>query len=92
MLACLQYIAPWRIGAPQNAVDANLGWLDGLHTAMQPHVSGYAYLNYIDAKLTDWQHAYYGANLGRLVSVKASVDPADVLRFGQGLPTRVPTP
>jgi hypothetical protein len=55
---------------------------------MRPQVSGFAYQNYIDAGLTDWQQAYYGANLGRLISVKSAVDPTGVLRFRQGIPTR----
>ena len=34
-----------------------------------------AYQNYIDPTLADWQQAYYGANLARLVSVKAHLRP-----------------
>src|SRR5450432_4175211 len=87
-LACLQYVAPWSVTAPARTVAANQAWLDGVYTMMRPYVSGFAYLNYIDAKLPDWQHAYYGANLARLVSIKAAADPTDLLRFAQGLSTR----
>jgi hypothetical protein len=86
-LACLQYVAPWAPSASSSVVAANQAWLDGLWGQMRPYVSGYAYLNYIDAKLPDWQHAYYGANLARLTSVKAAVDPTNLLAFAQGLPT-----
>jgi FAD binding domain/Berberine and berberine like len=86
-LACLQYVAPWSVSAPARTVAANQAWLDGVYAMMRPYVSGFAYLNYIDAKLPDWQHAYYGANLARLVSIKAAIDPTDLLRFAQGLPT-----
>jgi FAD/FMN-containing dehydrogenase len=86
-LACLQYVAPWAPGAPASVAAANQAWLDGLYGQMRPHVSGYAYLNYIDPKLGDWQHAYYGANLARLTSVKAAADPTNLLAFAQGLPT-----
>ncbi|HTC68827.1 MAG TPA: BBE domain-containing protein, partial [Acidothermaceae bacterium] len=86
-LACLQYVAPWGVNASASVVTANQSWLDGLWGQMRPYVSGYAYLNYIDPKLADWQHAYYGANLERLISVKSSADPADLLHFAQGLPT-----
>ncbi len=63
-LACLQYVAPWapeRVGVrrrskPGAGSTASTG-------RCGPYVSGYAYLNYIDPKLADWQHAYYGANL-----------------------------
>ena len=41
----------------------------------RPRVDGQAYQNYIDPTLVDWQQAYYGANLGRLVSVKAQLRP-----------------
>ena len=86
-LACLQYVAPWGVNASASVIAANQSWLDGLYGQMRPFVSGYAYLNYIDAKLADWQHAYYGANLERLISVKSSADPSDLLHFAQGLPT-----
>jgi FAD/FMN-containing dehydrogenase len=86
-LACLQYVAPWSPGSPASVAAANQAWLDDLYGQMRPYVSGYAYLNYIDAKLADWQHAYYGANLARLTSVKAAADPSNLLAFAQGLPT-----
>jgi FAD/FMN-containing dehydrogenase len=91
-LACLQYVASWAPNAQQAVVDANQAWLDELYAAMRPYVSGFAYLNYIDAKLDDWQHAYYGGNLDRLIRVKAAADPANLLGFPQGLPTRLPAP
>ena len=87
-LACLQYVAPWAASAPPSVVAANQAWLDSLWGQMRPYVSGYAYLNYIDPKLADWQHAYYGANLARLTSVKAAADPKNLLAFAQGLPTQ----
>jgi hypothetical protein len=86
-LACLQYVAPWAPGASASVVASSQAWLDGLYGQMRPYVSGYAYLNYIDRKLADWQHAYYGANLARLTSVKAAADPSNLLAFAQGLPT-----
>jgi hypothetical protein len=86
-LACLQYVAPWAVSAPPSVIAANQAWLDGLYGQMRSYVSGFAYLNYIDAKLADWQHAYYGANLDRLLRVKGSADPSDLLHFAQGLPT-----
>ncbi len=87
-LACLQYVAPWAASAPSSVVAANQAWLDGLYAQLRPYVSGFAYLNYIDPKLADWQHAYYGANLARLTSVKAAADPKNLLAFAQGLPTQ----
>ena len=86
-LACLQYVAPWAASAPSSVVASNKAWLDGLYGQLRPYVSGYAYLNYIDPKLADWQHAYYGANLARLTNVKAAADPSNLLAFPQGLPT-----
>lgn len=84
-LACLQYVAPLLDPAQ---TPANHAWLDGLYAKMRPHVSGYAYQNYIDPQLPDWQHAYYGVNLGRLRDVKAAYDPDDLFRFAQSIPTR----
>jgi FAD/FMN-containing dehydrogenase len=84
-LACLQYVAPIF---DATALAPNQAWVDGLYASMRPYVSGYAYQNYIDPELADWQHAYYGANLDRLIDVKTRYDPKDVLHFAQGIPTR----
>jgi FAD/FMN-containing dehydrogenase len=53
----------------------NVAWLRRVHGAMQPHVSAFAYQNYIDSALPHWQHAYYGSNLRRLQTIKRRYDP-----------------
>jgi FAD/FMN-containing dehydrogenase len=50
-----------------------------------PHGNGQAYQNYSDLDLASPRRAYYGANLARLRSIKAAVDPADRFRPAQGV-------
>ncbi len=79
-VASAQYLAYWSGGAEQA-----LRWIRGFYAAMRPHVSGYAYQNYIDHDLTTWPHAYYGANYPRLQSIKRDVDPHELFHFAQSI-------
>ncbi|RST09342.1 FAD-binding oxidoreductase [Streptomyces sp. WAC05374] len=78
-----QYIVSWPDRAPAATVARHQAWLDGTHGVMRPWASGRAYQNYTDPALRDWRRAYYGANIDRLVKVKAAYDPGRLFRHGQ---------
>ncbi|HKH13066.1 MAG TPA: BBE domain-containing protein, partial [Solirubrobacterales bacterium] len=82
----IQYQARWHHGAPQEVVAANMAWTNELYEQTKRYRSGFAYQDYIDPELEDWEHAYYGANLARLRSVKSKYDPDDFFRFAQSIP------
>jgi len=84
-LAVAQYTVGWPIGQRQSEVQRDLRWLHGFRDAMSRDVGNAAYVNYVDPTLTDWQHAYYGANYPRLQRVKQRYDPDDVFRFPQSV-------
>jgi hypothetical protein len=56
-----------------------------VYAAMRPHVSGAAYVNYCDLDLSDYQTAYWGANLACLKQIKATFDPDNVFRHAQSI-------
>ncbi|RYG36188.1 FAD-binding oxidoreductase, partial [bacterium] len=64
----------------------NLNWQDEFYDALLPHASPGAYQNFIDPSLEDWQQAYYGANLPRLIAAKRQADPDNVFHFAQSIP------
>ncbi len=83
-LFSIQYFSSWAGNG-----GGDLRWIRNLYAAMRPHVSGYAYQNYIDPDLKTWKHAYYGSNLRRLAAIKRKHDPHGFFHFAQGIPTRV---
>ena len=78
----LQYQAYWADPADERD---NVAWVRDLRTAMDAYTTG-TYVNFVDADLADWATAYYGANLDRLVHVKAEYDPDDVFGGPQSIP------
>jgi FAD/FMN-containing dehydrogenase len=81
-----QYLAFWDQSDSQRVADANLAWIAGFYEEMRPFVSGFAYQNMIDPDLDDWERAYYGSALERLMDVKATSDPDNVFNSSQSIP------
>jgi hypothetical protein len=88
-ICSLQFFVSWNQGAPASVVRANVRWMNSYYESVRPHVSHFAYQNYIDPSLAGWEQAYYGSNLRRLVSVKRRYDPGNFFHFRQSIPTRL---
>jgi FAD/FMN-containing dehydrogenase len=63
-------------------------WVRRSWEAVHPWGTGAVYPNYPDPDLAGWARAYYGANLARLIRVKARYDPDQVFRYAQSVPIR----
>jgi FAD/FMN-containing dehydrogenase len=78
----ISIIAQW---VRDDETEANLRWVEELHKALAPHLSGEVYQNYADEELEDWASAYYGANYQRLQEVKRRYDPTDFFHCPQSI-------
>lgn len=81
-----QFLAYWREGADEPAIERCKSWIRNFHADLFKHSSGGAYVNYTDPELADWQRGYYGPNYDRLVRVKAAYDPGGLFKLSQGIP------
>ena len=79
----------WGLDDPQELIDENLQWVGQFYDALGPYATDQSYQNFADPALENWQTAYYGTNLPRLVEVKRAYDPENVFTFPQGIPLQV---
>jgi len=79
-----QLYASSSTGTPPYPSDG-ITFVNNMLNALEPNPRE-AYPNYIDPSLTtaQWQKLYFGSNVARLESIKASVDPGDVFGFVEG--------
>jgi FAD/FMN-containing dehydrogenase len=65
----------------------NLDWARNAYKAMEPHMSGGAYVNYMGGEEPGGIRAAYGneTTFNRLQSIKAEYDPSNVFCFNQNL-------
>jgi hypothetical protein len=79
--------ANWAPGTPRRQAQPVINWVNDTWAAVGEHATDSSYQNFIDPALKDWKHAYYGANLPRLIRVKRAYDPDDVFKFRQSIPS-----
>ncbi len=79
------YLSFWGAKDPAAMAAACAQWTRDTEATLRPYASGFAFQNYIDPELADWEHAYYDTNLARLQAVKGRYDPAGRFAFAQGV-------
>ena len=75
----------WGANDSAATVQSNLDWQAAFYRTMRNFSSG-AFINFPDPSLSTWQQDYYGANLPRLESIKARIDPLQLFNFPQSIP------
>ncbi|KAG0000682.1 hypothetical protein BGZ79_005607 [Entomortierella chlamydospora] len=69
-----------------------LQWMNDMYNDfLQDYQATYGsvrgYQNYIDNGIPNWKNAYYGSAIDRLMQIKATVDPSNVFKFPQSIPS-----
>ena len=75
------FLSFWGRNDPAAMAAACAQWTRDTEATLRPYASGFAFQNYIDPELADWEHAYFGTNLARLKQVKRRYDPTGRLDF-----------
>jgi len=70
---------------PEDEEAAMVAWVDRGNQIIEPVSTGEAYVNFPDARMDDWQHAYYGDNYAKLRAIKRDVDPGNLFRHAQSV-------
>lgn len=76
-LYSVQYYVQW---ATDDESSSKLSTMRSVYSKINPHFSGYAYVNYCDADLVNPLELYFGDNLERLAQIKLSRDPHNIFR------------
>jgi len=63
----------------------NVAWVRDYWSALHPHSSGGAYVNFLMEEGEDRIRATYGENYDRLVKVKTKYDPTNLFRLNQNI-------
>jgi FAD/FMN-containing dehydrogenase len=75
-------VAQWMDPA-QN--EANIAWARDTYSAMEPHVTSLAYVNYMEGDEADPAGTAFGPNLKRLRAVKDRYDPENLFHVNQNI-------
>ena len=82
----LLYYPKWSVTDPEEVSIKAMVWQASLYDAVAPYAIPEAYQNFMDYSLQTYLSQYYRSNLGRLMRVKAAVDPTEVFKFPQSIP------
>lgn len=86
----------WLINVPGQWTEpqdgpAEVAWVRDSFAALKPHLSGGAYVNFMDDDESDAASRAYGSTLERLAAVKATYDPGNVFSLNQNITPGAPT-
>jgi len=71
--------------ADANATDQEIAWVRETFGALEPHLTGGAYSNFMEGDETHAAGVAYGSTLQRLAQIKASYDPGNVFHLNQNI-------
>ncbi|OKL62112.1 hypothetical protein UA08_02364 [Talaromyces atroroseus] len=82
----LQSYAVNLLGDISATTNTFLNEVNNLFINEMPNAAFGAYPGYVDPQLTNGPEQYWGANLDRLIEIKAAVDPQDIFHNPQSVP------